>query len=199
MMQVRYTKGRQLCYKEHIVNLYQDISNVASVLPRLPETIDIVIIRRDGVDLSQHIDFIVRREKVRDALLYKKAHDPSYADLEIDDAAIAALPENGTVIESLPICREGRQQEMAINAPGPQAAAIPPNPEVNSDSDMPLDNEENYPQDEDNLDEQQISGVLNLGNQQNSEVVQVREGANMVLQHPTYDQQHIVSNGYYSS
>ncbi|KAF7371836.1 hypothetical protein MVEN_00040400 [Mycena venus] len=58
IMQVRWTRGHQLCYKDHIVNLPQDISPIAQTLPRLPENIDMVIIRQDGVNLDGHVDFI---------------------------------------------------------------------------------------------------------------------------------------------
>jgi len=75
-MQVRWTKGRQLCYNDHIINFHQDISEVATKLPRLPEETDIVIIRKEDVELNRHVDFIVRREKVREALEYKISHDP---------------------------------------------------------------------------------------------------------------------------
>ena len=51
-MQVRWTKGRQLCYQDHIVNFRQDITDVANRLLRLPEETDIVIIRREDVDLN---------------------------------------------------------------------------------------------------------------------------------------------------
>ncbi|KAF7300847.1 hypothetical protein MKEN_01310700 [Mycena kentingensis (nom. inval.)] len=97
VMQVRYTKGRQLCYKDHIVNLPQNIVEIATKLPRLPEEVDMVIIRRESVDLTQHVDYVVRREKVRDALLYKMAHDPAYADLQLDEEALSQLPENASV------------------------------------------------------------------------------------------------------
>jgi hypothetical protein len=46
VMHVRYTRGHQLCYKDHIINLPQDITEVAERLPRLPQDLDIVIIRR---------------------------------------------------------------------------------------------------------------------------------------------------------
>ncbi|KAJ7578869.1 hypothetical protein C8J56DRAFT_797036, partial [Mycena floridula] len=52
VMQVRWTKGRQLCYKDHIVNLPQNIEEVAEKLPRLPEEVDMVIIHCDDVDMS---------------------------------------------------------------------------------------------------------------------------------------------------
>ena len=42
-------------------------------LPRLPEDTasDVIIIRKDAVDMSGHVDFMVRREKVKAALEYK--------------------------------------------------------------------------------------------------------------------------------
>jgi NAD-dependent DNA ligase len=74
-------QGRQLCYQDHIVNFRQDITEIATRLPRLPDDTDIVVIRKEDVDLSRHVDFTVRRAKVKAALKYKIAHDPSYADL----------------------------------------------------------------------------------------------------------------------
>src|ERR1700761_747912 len=123
VMQVRYTKGRQLCYKDHIVNLPQNIIEIATKLPRLPEDVDLVIIRRDGVDLSHHVDYVVRRAKVRAALEYKKAHDPAYHDLEIDEDALSQLPENGTVVDQIPTCQEGAQNGGAVGGAGPSQAA----------------------------------------------------------------------------
>ena len=58
-MQVRWTKGCQLCYQDHIVNFRQDITEIATKLPRLPEDTDIVIIRKEAVDMSGHVDFMV--------------------------------------------------------------------------------------------------------------------------------------------
>jgi hypothetical protein len=78
-MQVRWTKGRQLCYQDHIVNFRQDIMEIATRLPRLPDGTDIVVIRKEDVDLSWHVDFMVRGEKGKAALQYKIAHDPDYA------------------------------------------------------------------------------------------------------------------------
>ncbi|KAF7307266.1 ATP-dependent DNA helicase [Mycena indigotica] len=123
VMQVRYTKGRQLCYKDHIVNLPQNITEIATKLPRLPEDVDIVIIRRDGVDLSQHVDYVVRREKVRKALEYKITHDKAYQDLELDEGALSQLPMNGSVVDRIPTCREGRQADGAPGPAGPNQAA----------------------------------------------------------------------------
>ncbi|KAF7329237.1 hypothetical protein MKEN_00184400 [Mycena kentingensis (nom. inval.)] len=123
VMQVRWTRGRQLCYKDHIINFQQDIADVAHRLPRLPEEIDMVIIRKEGVELGQHVDLIVRREKVRDALLYKIANDPYYQSLGApDENTLSQLPENGSVADRIPTCNEGTQ--VGSSAPtGPTEAA----------------------------------------------------------------------------
>lgn len=169
VMQVRWTKGRQLCYKDHIVNLPQNISEIATKLPRLPEDIDLVIIRRDDVDLTHHVDYVVRRDKVRQALQYKIAHDPEYADLVMpDEEVLSQLPENGTVVDRIPTCREGRQADGVPQPAGPiEAAAI--------DSD---NNEGGVT----------VGGILDLGNQTRAEVVEVRAGADAILRGPTYEQ-----------
>ncbi|KAJ7936219.1 hypothetical protein B0H13DRAFT_1589694, partial [Mycena leptocephala] len=56
VMQVRWTRGRQLCYKDHVINFIQDISVVAETLPRLPEDVDMVIIRRE-MALQIHAEY----------------------------------------------------------------------------------------------------------------------------------------------
>jgi hypothetical protein len=118
-MQVRWTKGRQLCYQDHIINFRQDISEITAKLPRLPEETDVVIIRKEGLDMGQYIDFIMRRAKVKAALEHKIANDPDYADLIIDNEALDQLPENGTIIDRLPVCREGRQDNTSAMPEGP--------------------------------------------------------------------------------
>jgi hypothetical protein len=154
-MQVRWTKGRQLCYHDHIINFRQDIMEVATKLPRLPEETEIVIIRKEGLDMSQHIDFIVWRAKVRAALEYKIANDPDYADLIIDNEALDQLPENGTIVDRLLVCREGRQDD---------ASAMPEGPNGTTGE-------------EEDGDERVVGGVVDLGNHERPEVEQIRERA----------------------
>lgn len=79
MMTVHYTKGWQLLYKDHICNLPHNIASIATSLPQLPDNCDKILIRKDGMDMSQHIDFVVWREKVWVALEYKIAHDPTFS------------------------------------------------------------------------------------------------------------------------
>lgn len=168
MMQVRYTRGGQLRYKEHVINFPQDIAVIAQRLPRLPEDVNCVIIRRDGTDLDHHIDFIVRREKVREALDYKIAHDPHYAGLVVDHDALSQLPEQGTVVHRIATCREGQQQpDAAPDAAGPAEAAG--------------ENAVEAPDIPDEPEEPTVGGVLNLGVTGPTEVTTVRERANEVL------------------
>ncbi|KAK6985085.1 hypothetical protein R3P38DRAFT_2574985, partial [Favolaschia claudopus] len=110
---------------EHVLDENKKVASVAERLPRLPNEVDMVIIRREGIELEGHVDFIVRREKVRDALLYKIAHDPHYADLGAPDPAmLAQLPENGSVAHLIPTCREGVQAGEGPSLPtGPVEAS----------------------------------------------------------------------------
>ncbi len=64
VMKVRWTSGCQLSYSDHIVNLPQNIDQIAEKLPRAPEDIDMVIIREDGVNLSEHVNFMVCSTRV---------------------------------------------------------------------------------------------------------------------------------------
>ena len=74
----------------------------ASVLQQLPRSVAsacemITVYFSDGN--SNHLRFckehVVRRSKVHAALLWLKAHNPHYADIEIDMDALTALPEDG--------------------------------------------------------------------------------------------------------
>jgi hypothetical protein len=172
-MQVRWTRGRQLCYQDHIVNFRQDVKEIAERFPRLPDTIDIVIIRKEDVDLTRHVDFIVRREKIKAALQYKIAHDPNYSDLIIDNDVLQELPENGSVANRIPSCRDNRQDELPLPA-GPGSAATGGEPD-----------------DEDDL---RVGGVVDVADQERSEVEHLRRGAQEAVRQTRYEQS-VVSYG----
>jgi hypothetical protein len=165
-MQIRWTRGRQLSYHDHIVNFRQDIADVACRLPRLPDSVDVVVIRKDDVDLTRHVDFVVRREKVKDALLYKIAHDRNYNDLVVDDDVLSQLPENGSVAHRLPTCREGRQDGGPLPA-GPDNAAHA---------------------DDDDGDRSFVGGVMDVGNEDRPEIERLRFAAREVVHGSPYNQ-----------
>ncbi|TRM69041.1 hypothetical protein BD626DRAFT_390550 [Schizophyllum amplum] len=162
-MQVRYTSGGQRQYRDHIVNFHQNITEVATTLPRLPEDIDMVIIRAHGVDLSHHVDFLVRREPVKRALEYKIANDPAYAGyaLPSDEELAQMLPEYANVADRLTVL-EANPENSAPGGlqPGPAQAA----------GEEAVDIEEAIHQ-----------GVLNLGATQTDEVAEVRRQTDDIL------------------
>ena len=172
IMHVRYTRGRQLCYKDHIVNLPQDITEVAERLPRLPQDLDVIIIRRQDDNLDRHVDYLCRRQVVHDALVYKIANDPNYADLERpDEQALLSLPLHGSVADMIPVIIErvpSATSDAARPAPvGPMDAANP------------------FPEENNNDDGNEIFvGVLNIGSSRTTEAQQVRQGVQEILQHP---------------
>jgi hypothetical protein len=164
--QVRWTKRQQSCYQDHIVNFSRHVTEIATRLPHLPDGTDMVIICKEDVDLSGHVDFMVRREKVKAALEYKIAHDPNYEDLVIDHGVLSQLPENGSLVDRIPTCREGRQDGGGAMPVGPPGAAAA----------------------DENEYEQVVGGVLDLGVQQRLEVDHLRRGAAQVFSGTRYEQ-----------
>ena len=84
----------QYGYRGHVINLPQDLQAFAKTLPRLPNELDILIVRKEGSD-NTHCDFRVRRSKVLCALQWLKQHNKYYRDIHIDLAAVSQLPRDG--------------------------------------------------------------------------------------------------------
>ena len=93
-------RGSQYGYKGHVINFPQDISTIAN---RLPYTFDIIskfiIVRRN--EGEGHSDFFVNRNHVRDALLYLKANNRWYSNIEIDEDILQLLPEGESVFAQI--------------------------------------------------------------------------------------------------
>ncbi|KAJ7580688.1 hypothetical protein C8J56DRAFT_728621, partial [Mycena floridula] len=123
-------------------------------------------------DMSRHVDYIVRRDKVRAALEWLIANHPEYRDLVFDTEALAQLPKNGSVAHRIPTYREGTQ----VGAP----SAAGPNQAAQTDEDPDSENQVT------------MGGVINLGHGRTTEVHQLRDGANNILGCPTYEQ-HIIN------
>ena len=83
----------QYGYKGHVINLPQDITTLATSLPRLPKELDILTVRKDGSD-STHWDFRVRKAVELKALLWLKQHSKYYQIIDIDYNALNDLPED---------------------------------------------------------------------------------------------------------
>jgi len=56
--------------------------------------VDIIRVRRQGRD-DTHKDFRVRRHHLEGALCWLKCNNPAYGNIEIDNARLENLPEDG--------------------------------------------------------------------------------------------------------
>ncbi|CAN0181071.1 unnamed protein product, partial [Laminaria digitata] len=123
MMRVYRLKGGPGGYRGHVVNLAQDVGEIAKRLPRAAGDLPILVVRREGGE-GTHKDLFVRRHKVLSALTWLQANNPFYRDIEIDAAAVDALPCDGQ-LRNIPECDEksflrsiignGMQEEAVIN------------------------------------------------------------------------------------
>lgn len=85
----------QLGYRGHVINLPQDVTTMATTLPRLPTEINIIIVRMEGT--AVHRDFRVRRSKVQDALQWLIGNNIYYRDVAISQTALDDLPLDGNI------------------------------------------------------------------------------------------------------
>ena len=92
-MPLNLPRARGLGYSGHVVNLPQDVSSFASTLPRRPQDLDVIVVRRENSNQSYH-DFRVRRSAVLNALQWLVANNKYYQHITINTDQ---LPEDGTL------------------------------------------------------------------------------------------------------
>lgn len=103
VMTVYRLRGGQTGYRGNVINFPQDIQEFTNRLPRHPSSLDVLVIRRQSAnDSTAFRDFIVRRAKVRNALMWLKANNRYYADIIIDQEILQSLPENDSIAKNLP-------------------------------------------------------------------------------------------------
>eukprot|EP00919_Chromeraceae_sp_WS-2016_P012925 GHVR01030271.1.p1 GENE.GHVR01030271.1~~GHVR01030271.1.p1 ORF type:complete len:209 (+),score=15.34 GHVR01030271.1:560-1186(+) len=76
----RLRGGGQYSYSAHCIAFAQDVQTLCDRLPRLPQNLDIVVVRKPGT-YNNHRDFKVRRVKVLDALYWLKHHNDYYRNI----------------------------------------------------------------------------------------------------------------------
>ena len=84
-------KSGALSYKGNNFNFSQNVNEIANVLPRLPEQLNEVVVRRPGVE-NNYKDFKNDKNRIITALLYLKRHNRYYLDIDFDAGGIASLP-----------------------------------------------------------------------------------------------------------
>ena len=87
----------QYGYKGHVINLPQDVVTFAHTLPRLPSTLDILVVRKDSE--QSHCDFRVSRSVVQEALSYLLVNNRYYraSNVQLNQEALQQLPQDGDV------------------------------------------------------------------------------------------------------
>ena len=74
----------------------QDVNEPSQIFPRLPEQINIIKVRKLGLNDTSK-EFRVRRHNVQKALAWLKKHNPAYQDIIISDDRLNRLPEDGNL------------------------------------------------------------------------------------------------------
>jgi len=89
-MSIYYLPHGQYVYSGHVLNIPQDVTSFVNNLPRCPATLDIIIVRREGVDQS-HRDFRAHRSVVLTAIQWLIANNPYYNDVIINHDTLALI------------------------------------------------------------------------------------------------------------
>ncbi|XP_078350740.1 uncharacterized protein LOC144635515 [Oculina patagonica] len=115
---VHMLKHGGIASKGHCIAFPQAVQEPATKLPRLPAEVDIIRVRRQGKD-DTHKDFRVRRHRVERALRWLKDNNPAYRDIDIVDARIRNLPEDGE-LPNLRTVEFSETERVSDQGPAPQ-------------------------------------------------------------------------------
>jgi Helitron helicase-like domain at N-terminus/Domain of unknown function (DUF6570)/PIF1-like helicase/DNA helicase Pif1, 2B domain len=142
VVNVLTVRGQQYRYKGHVAHFSRNVGVVYSQLPLLPRNLAIVLLRPpQSARNPQHEAQFRRRFRVRRAavscwLSFLRRHHPGYRHFEWNDAALAQLPEDGSVLEQLQIVEQETAQGDGI-ANGPVDEDGDEDPDVVEESAVP--------------------------------------------------------------
>ena len=94
IMRVYIKPGGQRGYSGHCINLPQNVTELATSLPRYPKDLAVIIVKVKGRE-NTFKDVTVRKQKVHNALVWLINNNPHYAGLAINTNALNTLPDNG--------------------------------------------------------------------------------------------------------
>ena len=160
VFRVQILKGGVVKSCGNTVAFPQDISELATVLPRLPHELQYVFVRRATQRHSTNQkSFKVRRSVVLEALNWLKTNNEFYRDIVIDQSRIGALPVDGNVEGEMldknfvPAAQEGGEDAFQDMGPAPAQLHM-------------VDEMEPAAQDvsqSDDLEDMRDGGVINVG------------------------------------
>jgi ATP-dependent DNA helicase PIF1 len=98
------SKGGQYKTRGNVITFPQDISQLCTTLPRLPEELDILVVRKPGArDPATYKDFRVRKDKVMRLLYYLKQNNPYYTNVTIQPPQAVDLPRDASILHLLSV------------------------------------------------------------------------------------------------
>jgi hypothetical protein len=127
------SKGGQYKARGNVITFSQDVTNLCTTLPRLPEDLDVLVVRKPisaGAGSDTFKDFHVRKDKVFRLLCFLKEHNHFYKDIAIRPPDLVDLPDDASVIHRLPAVepREDGSEQVTSRSPlqEPVADDLPP-------------------------------------------------------------------------
>ncbi|XP_020896155.1 uncharacterized protein LOC110235051 [Exaiptasia diaphana] len=102
IMRVYIKPGGQRGYSGHCINLPQNVKELALRLPRYSKDLSVIIVKVKGRN-DTFKDVNVQRQKVHDALTWLIQNNPHYSDVQIDQEALNALPDNDVPYDLLTV------------------------------------------------------------------------------------------------
>ena len=94
IMRVYIKPGSQRGYSGHCINLPQNVTELATSLPRYPKDLAVIIVKVKGRE-NTFKDVRVRKQNVHNALVWLINNNLHYSELLINEDALNSLPENG--------------------------------------------------------------------------------------------------------
>ena len=100
ILQVTHAHGGQYKYSGHTISFPQDISTIATSLPRLLVDLDILVVHKFNAT-NKPYEFIVSHSNALVALEFKISNDPYYKEVHLDLQALHDFPLEPTYVSSL--------------------------------------------------------------------------------------------------
>ena len=102
IMRVYIKPGGQRGYSGHCINLPQNVTELATSLPRYPKDVAVIIVKVKGRD-NTFKDMTVQKQKVHDVLVWLVNNNPQYSELLVNEDALNILPEFGVQSELMTV------------------------------------------------------------------------------------------------
>ena len=102
IMRVYIKSGGQRDYSGHCISLPQNVTELATSLPRYPKDLAVIIVKVKGRD-NTFKDVTVRKQKVHNALVWLINNNPQYFEVLVNEDALNILPEFGAPSELMTV------------------------------------------------------------------------------------------------